>query len=50
MSFAPLVPDVASLTKVAQAEMKYGFVASGTNLVTFLKSFDNPKFADQVTK
>lgn len=42
-----MVPNTDALTKVAQAEMKYGFVPSGTDLVTFLKTFMNPTFAQQ---
>lgn len=46
VSFATsLVPNMAALTAVAKAEMKYGFVSKGTNLVKFLKTYVNPRFA-----
>lgn len=42
-----MTPNDDALTKVAQAEMKYGFVDSGVDLVGFLKTFVNTKFAEQ---
>lgn len=42
-----MTPNTEGLTKVAQAEMKYGFVDQGNDLVGFLKTFVNTKFAQQ---
>ena len=50
VAFAPLLPNMTALTKVAQAEEQFGFVPSGTDLVSFLHSFVNSSFAKQAAK
>lgn len=50
VAFAPMVPNMAALTTVAKAEMKYGFVSKGTNLLSFIKTFVDPTFAQQASR